>query len=174
MPINLLPPDLTPKEGILKLSNALKKVSILGYAALSITILLLVGAFFILSRQIDESASTQKRLKDTVTSLKQTEQRLILVKDRLEKAGRVLGFKTGSDEIEGFEQLVLMFPEGVAISEVDLNTNSIKVNLLAQSSSSLAEFLARLLASGLYNRIVLTDLGFNQKAGYELVLNLIS
>lgn len=168
--INLLPADLTPKKSILKLSSAAKKISIVGYSLVLISAVVFVGIFFMLSRQIQTSLSNQARLKSTISSLEQTEQRLILVKDRLEKVDKVLGSKSANQEIEFFDDLLSMFPEGVSLDEANLSAEGTKITLKMQKSSSLVEFLATLLSSGTYSHIELESFAYNSQTGYKVVL----
>lgn len=167
---NLLPPDLTPKKEIIKISRAVKKISVLGYTALLITTVVLLGVFIMLSKRLDVSIKNQDELKSTITSLKNTEQKLVLIKDRINKAERVLGAGTSTDEIENYYQLLSIFPDQVYASGVKLSTDNTEISLTSVNSSSLAEFLSKLMASGIYEKIILRKFEFMQEIGYRLLI----
>ena len=174
MSFNLLPPDLTPREEIIKISNFIKRISVVGYSVVLISAAIFVGAFFVLSNQLKTSISEQENWKVQISSLEETEQRLVLIKDRLEKVSKILKSATAADEIESLSQTQSILPEGVILREAKLSTGNSEMRLLTQNSSSTAQLLAKLLASGIYKKVELKALDFNQTVGFSLELNLIN
>ena len=87
--INLLPTELKPKGQILKASKLLKKVSLVALLVFIVFAVLVFGSLIFLSTSIKSSQSNQEDLKSKVKALEQTEQRLVLVKDRLKKIAKV-------------------------------------------------------------------------------------
>ncbi len=172
--INLLPSDLIPKKSVLKLSSTVKKISIIGYSALLITTLVLVGVFFVLSRQIDTTIENQNNLKSQISSMEQTEQRLVLIKDRLEKASDILGRASAKDEIEGFEKLVDILPENTFIGSVALEVSGTNITIRIPTSSTLVELFSKLISSGIYSEVVLKSFSFAEGKGYSLIFTLNS
>ncbi len=171
--INLLPKDLTPREGVLKTATVLRKVLIIGFIGLIVLIVSLIAVFFILSGRFDRSIERQNDLKKQISALEQTEVRLVLVKDRLAKAKEVLALDSAEPETESLDSLINIIPDGVGISLVSLKSNSSELTMEAQNSSSLAEFLAKLISSGIYKKIDLMSIEFNDVKGYEMVFKLI-
>lgn len=172
--INLLPKDLTPKESLVKLANTLKRASIIGFIALIVLALALLGGFAVLSRQLTTSSDDQSSLKSKIVALETTEQRLVLVKDRLERIDHVFAIDTASDEIEQLDKLTDLLPEGVTLLEVTLSPASSMVNISATSSKTLSQFLAILLGSNIYTKVTLNSLSFNYLSGYSVSLTFIN
>ncbi len=171
--INLLPKDLIPKEGVLKTSRLLRRVGFIGYVSLIIATIVFVAGFFYISRQVDSSVKNQQRLKQEISALKNTEVRLVLVKDRIKKAEQVLKLPSAMEEIENFDELINSFPEGIEIEDAVLSSNDSAITLIAESSSVLTRFFAELLSSGVYSHIALESFDFNQIGGYKVVLKLV-
>lgn len=172
--INLLPSDLTPKKEIIKVSKKVKKVSIIGYSAIIVIALVFGGTYFFLFNQIRKTENKQSELKNTITSLEQTEQRLILVKDRLQKVDQVMSKPSANTEVDNLELLTSLFPEGFSITEAELSDKGSEVKFRIPSSKSLVEFLASLFSSGTYRNIVMMEFEYRVSSGYLLTLKLVS
>lgn len=163
--INLLPKDLTPKEGVVKIASLIKRMTIIGFIALVISIVALVGGNFYIEDQIKMATMRQDNLKTEISALEQTEVRLVLVKDRLAKVDEIFSTNSAADEVVSFRSLLELFPEGVNLAQVQLNDSSTTLTISAQNSSSLSEFLAALLSSGIYSNVQLVFLEYSQIAG---------
>lgn len=169
---NLLPKGLRPKESLIKLSSSLKKTSLIGYIALVILALAFIGGFLVLSNQFNSVTESQVNLKTRIETLEVTEQRLVLIKDRLAKVDQVLEVDSSSTNIENLEKFMAIFPEGAVLIESSITPARADVSVTIISSKVLAEFLASLLASGIYSKVILGSLSFNPDAGYGVLLTL--
>ena len=167
--INLLPKDLVPREGVLKTASVLKKVLIIGFTGLIILIVSLIAVFLVLSGRYDDSIDRQKELKNQISALEQTEVRLVLVKDRLVKANQVLALDSAESEMTSLDSLIGILPDGIVVETADLRSAMSEMTLSAPNSSSLAEFLAKLISAGIYQRIELLSLDYSEAKGYEMV-----
>jgi len=172
--INLLPSDLTPKKAIIKVSKTVKKVSIIGYSAIIVLALIFGGAYILLFNQITKTERSQSDLKNTISSLEQTEQRLILVKDRLAKVDQVMKKPSANLEVDNLEILKSLFPEGFSISEAEITNKGNEMKFRVPSSKALVEFLANLFSSGTYRNIVMMEFEYRKSTGYLLTLKLVS
>ena len=170
--INLLPKDLIPKKSILKLSGTIKRISMIGYSLLLVTVVVGIGVVIMLSRQINLSKSRQEGLIAKITSYEQTEQQLVLIKDRLNKADKVLTTNSALPEIEVFSQLLQLFPGGVSLDQTGITSNGTQINLAVQSSSALVELFASLLSSKLYQSVELNSFSYDSLNGYRISLSL--
>lgn len=170
--INLLPKDLTPKQGVLKIADLIKKLVTIGFITLVMSLVSMIGALYLISRQLEESTTAKERLKIEISALEDTEVRLVLVKDRLQKAQSVLSVNTTKDELENFQSLISIVPEGVLVKNVVLKIDGSELSISTQSSSKLAELLARLVSSGIYKKIELTAIEFSSAAGYSVAIRL--
>ncbi|MFV1917392.1 MAG: hypothetical protein ACC618_02860 [Patescibacteria group bacterium] len=172
--INLLPPELKPKEGILKISGIAKRISIIGFSVLLVSITIMVIGVIVLGRQLDEAKSNQERLKNTIRSLEETEVRLVLVKDRLSKISQINKIEDTEDEIDSLASLVQIFPEGVSLDKTELRARDSKVEIKVQNTQVLTKLLADLLASGIYKSVKMESLDYNQQTGFNIVFRFSS
>ena len=91
MAINLLPTDLSPKGPVIKLAKSLKNIAIAGFVVFIISLVSLIVFLLFISTNLSSSTARQEQLKTSIKSLEQTEQRLVMVKDRLKYTKQVLG-----------------------------------------------------------------------------------
>src|SRR4030042_2652884 len=96
--INLLPKDLLPSAGLIKTAKLLKNLLTLGFGIFTIVLVGLVAFFVLNSISLRSSTARQEELKNSIKALEQTEQGLVLVKDRLTKVKEVLAKDSGAEE----------------------------------------------------------------------------
>ncbi|MBU0572255.1 hypothetical protein KKH23_01125 [Patescibacteria group bacterium] len=170
--INLLPTDLSPKSSIAKASQIIKNASIVGLVLVIVSAVGIIAFLVITSFQIRNSNIQQDQLKAGIKSLEQTEQRLVLTKDRLKYASEVLGKETAVGAIEDLDLLFSTLPEEVEIREAQVAAAKTEISIVAKSSSGLTKTLASLLATDYYENIKLTSFAFNINAGYIVSVSL--
>src|SRR3989344_2426496 len=122
--INLLPGDLAPKASVLKLANALKKLSLLGFALFLVGTLGGVAFFIYLTTEVESLRTSQEQPKKTISSLEQTEQRIILVRDRVQKAEKIITTAPTEKRLQALTALVSKFPKKVDMISLGLNPKS--------------------------------------------------
>lgn len=170
--INLVPPELKPKRSILALANLLKRTAIVGFSIFLTSLFVSVGGFLLVSNQLNRSFSHQENLKNSIEALEETEKRLVLVQDRLERANTVLAAATASEEIRVLENAVQTLPAGVSFLKAELTPSKAQFTISAATSSALSQFFASLLASGTFNRIELVSFTYSGELGYKAELAL--
>lgn len=169
---NLLPTELAPKESILNFSNNLKKIAIIGYG-LFIVVGLAAGAFFFyLTNEATEVTSDLDQSKKSITSLEQTEQKLILVRDRVQKAETVLKSSPTEKRIESLKALSNIFPAGISFTNIEVLPDRLELTLLASDSLSLKKGMVVLTDSGLFKKVDMISFGLNPKSGYLVSVQL--
>jgi len=168
--INLLPTDLSPKSSVARVSQVIKNIGIVALVVVVISALGLIGFFTYISFQLRSSTSNQEQLKANIQSLEQTEQRLVLTRDRLNNAKKVLANETAAGALEDIASLFSVLPAGVQIREADISASKTEMSLVANSSSGLAQTLASILATDYYENIKLSSFAFNSNVGYVLTL----
>jgi len=164
--INLLPTDLSPKSSIAKASQIIKNVSIVGLVLVIVSAVGVIAFLVITSFQIRNSNTQQDQLKANIKSLEQTEQRLVITKDRLEYASEVLGKETAVGAIEDLSLLLSTLPEEVHIRDTQVTATKTELSLVAGNSSDLTKVLASLVATDYYEKVKLTSFAFNINLGY--------
>jgi Tfp pilus assembly protein PilN len=151
----------------------LKKTSIISLFIFLIAALSLTGAYFYFLQRTKASISEHERLKTEIRALEATEQRLILVKDRLTKIESVYGTNDAEEEISAFETVSSFATEGVFVNDLDIQKDSLAVSLTASSLSELTRFTGNLVRLGGFNKIILNSMEFDPEEGYVVSLSAI-
>lgn len=172
MAINLLPTDLSPKGPVIKFAKTLRNIATAGFVVFVIFLIALIGFFLFTSTQLSSSTARQEQLETSIKSLEETEQRLVLVKDRLKYTKQVLGEANAADGLGQLKALLLSLPESASISQIDVAKDKVELTLLVTDSLGVTQSLTTLTAAGLYEKIVLLSFGFNPSTGYFVSLEL--
>lgn len=170
--INLLPTEFAPTGRAGRFVNILRNVSFLALVLFLILISGALAVYIINSVQLSSSKQKLEGLKDSLKSLEATEQRLVLVKDRLTKAKVILGQEEAGREVEKLNTLVSTFASDMTITDSEISPGKTQLTLLSRSSTSLAQFLGTLPALNLYKKIEMVSLSFNPANGYLVSLKL--
>ncbi len=168
--INLLPIELSSKSSIIKTSQVIKNVSIVGLVLVIVSAIGITAFLTITSFQIRNSKTQQDQLRAGIKILEQTEQRLVLTKDRLKYANEVLGKETATGAIEDLNTVFSILPEEVEIREAQITATKTEISIITRNSSGLTKTLASLLATDYYEHIRLTSFAFNISTGYVMSL----
>lgn len=167
-PINLLPHELKPKKYVVKISKTLKRISMIGLLLFVVATAVIIGAFFVVSRQLNSSLDNQKKLQQQIKAQEQTEQKIALIADRLDKINEIFNSPNASDELNILSQTLKRLPEGVVFQQAKLSAEEAAITINAASSSDLARFLAVIVGSGSYRRVELLSFNFSPEKGYEV------
>jgi hypothetical protein len=166
MGINLLPKDLTPDPKILKISGYLKTVVTIAGFILVASLVGLVAYFSINSITIKNSITNQEKLKVNIKAMEQTEQGLILVKDRLAKINEAGKKPSVENEIDSLHAISIIIPADIIVTESVLGKESVEMTYLANNSLSLVKLMATVATVQEYKRIDLLNFSFNSTVGY--------
>lgn len=170
--VNLLPGDLAPKAAVLKLANLFKKISLLGFALFLVGTLGGVAFFIYLTTEVERLRSSQEQSKRTISSLEQTEQRIILVRDRVQKAERIIKTAPAEKRLQALASLATKFPKSVVFTSVEILPERLDLTILVPDSLVLKEAMASLADPELFNKVNMISLGLNPKSGYLVSLQL--
>ena len=172
MSINLLPEEFKPKGYILDLSRTVRKFAMVVVVFFLVVGLLALGSYFLLSYRINASIANQEGLKNQIKTLEQTEQKIVLVQDRLTKIKEIKSKSSIVEEIGTLESVLEKVGENVAVSQVELKPSVAKVVVSAGSSINLTRFLGDLNSSNMYSRVVMESLDYSATDGYEMNLSI--
>ncbi len=165
--INLLPTDFAPTGPIARFTNILRGSVILGFILFVVLVLALIGIFVFNSINLASTVSRENQLKDSIKALSTTEQKFVLVKDRVGRAKEILGRESVSGQAQVLEQLLAGIPD-VSLTQSEIVAGKSELNFLATTPAGLTNLLSRLKTSGLYEAIVLSSLNFNPTTGYQV------
>ena len=172
MAINLLPKGLAKESSSVKLAESVKKISQAGLILFILFLIAGIAYLFFLSSQVSSSSTLQDQLKVSIRSLEDTEQRVVLVKDRAEKSASVLDEPSASLSVISFETFSSNLPVGANLVESKITGEKTDATFLTRSSSDLVQLMAAITLSDFYERVELESFGFTPAAGYLITLNL--
>lgn len=139
------------------------------YAAVAVFIVLVVISFsylFILSTQITSSNTTQGSLKTSISSLESTEQRVVLMKDRISKINALTKEEDTQELIGAFESITKQVPITAVLIAGEVTDEASKISYLMPSSSSLVELMAVVSANEDYEIVLLKAFSYTPSSGY--------
>jgi hypothetical protein len=172
MSINLLPDELKPNSTTLKASKKLRKVSILMLTVFVIAGLVVGGVVLVFSNLISLSDKKQATLKSEITALEQTETRLVLIKDRLGKIGRLEQEDLLDKKIGILRGVIERTGELVVISDIVVDKDGISLTAAFANSIQLGRFLADLNTNDDLSNIRMDDIKYFSDRGYEITLTM--
>ena len=172
--INLLPKDLLPSARLIKAAKLLKNILTLGFGIFTIALIGLVAFFALNSITLRSSTARQDELKTSIKALEQTEQGLVLVKDRLSKVKEVLAKDSGAEEVDNLSKISLQITAGVDLTEAVVFKDELSTTFIVSDASVLTKFMAQIIASGDYKRIDLNSFSFNPNVGYLVSMAFIT
>ncbi|OGM04476.1 hypothetical protein A3E15_00370 [Candidatus Woesebacteria bacterium RIFCSPHIGHO2_12_FULL_42_9] len=171
--INLLPQGLAARPSVVKTSGVVKQVLTVGFIIFILAAVVISAFFIFYSRELKTSREKITELEGNIKALEVTEQRLLLVKERLEKAKQVLGADSSIDEVEAFSSLLASLPEGVSISEVRILKEETRMTFGAPSTPVLASVIKLMRESSLYKNIDMIAFSFSPETGFNVGLKLL-
>jgi hypothetical protein len=174
--INLIPPELAVAGSTNKLAQKLTQISIVGAAISIFSALVLLGVFVFFSTQLRKVTTENNSLKNQITNLQRSEQRLVFAKDRL---GKIKGLSTQQSALEELEDFDLLyeFVKGkteITVREVNVDKEMLEVSFYASTLSSITDFFKFLQENKeKLNVVDITSFSFSPSAGYILSLELL-
>lgn len=166
--INFIPENMAVPAKSVKLAHFLNKISTFGVISIIIFVVLTIFIFIFSSVELKKTENSLKSLKNEIASLERSEQKLILVKDRLEKISYIKSLNSAEDDISNFKNLneSLSLASGSSFTQVDIGSSKTELSLVANNSDSLISALGLFYNLKEYQKIILTSLVFNLKSGY--------
>lgn len=172
MTINLLPLEFKPKGYLSVFSKGLKKFAVIGSTLFVFTALLSFIILIFYSQATKSSLKKQEDLKKQIEALTQTEQKLVLLRDRIENIQKIRNFDTLNSQISSAEALFLAFPQ-LSIESVTLEKESSKITFLSTNLSDLTSLLQSSEFSE-NRRIIVSHFDFDPERGYALEVELVN
>jgi len=170
--INLLPAEYIPKTSSIKLVSKLKSILMIGYGLFTLFLAGMIGYIFLLRSDVEKINAKNSNLSVQVESLEGTEQRLVLVRDRLVKAQDIYSTENIYQKLDAYDKFRSLILGLVEISDVKINKSDTKITTKSTNSSNMAEFLSKLAASNLYTSARMTDFNFTPTAGFFITVQI--
>jgi Tfp pilus assembly protein PilN len=172
--LNLLPQG-TSISG--SLGKALKLTKMLGVIAAAFFLVFALGlsALFILNTiTLNRLNSDVNTLKGQITALESTEQKAVLLKDRLSKIKTALLLPSAVPNLDKVNSLVAALPPATILSELNVDPQKVDLTIRFNATGDLSTFMKSLATSKSFTSVVLTTFGYNPSSGYTVGVRLSS
>ncbi len=168
--INLLPVELGRGKEAIKAASLLNRISmIIGGIFL---VLGIIGIIYLvaLQSQITNLIKDNSQKQTQIRSLEQTEQKLVLIKDRADKIKDVLAAKSAYDTASSVSNILSGLLTDVSLEEANIAPIQVRFSVTSQSSLGMVAFLNRVGAATNFKQVVLKNFGFRPISGYSITI----
>lgn len=166
--VNLLPSDLVPKKSVLRLASTLKRIVYAGIAVFFVLLLTITSIFLIDYYEIRNLKTEQETLVADIKKNEQTEQLVVLAKDRMSKIKKIWRDNTVSQSLEAFEKLLPQVTGRVSLGNCEIESSKSEITVVGNSSLDISRFMSFLVSSDIYKTIRLKNFTFNPNYGYRV------
>lgn len=139
--INLLPPELAPKSHIIKVAGILKRIAIAGFLVYVIFVIAILLYLYNLTKKSQESLAALQGLETSVSALQETEQRLILIQNRLSLIDQIVLLPSSNKHIVDFRKMVNTLTSDIEIVTFKIGSKEVKFSTDFDNSDEMEEFL---------------------------------
>jgi len=171
--INLLPEELKPKSYAIKLSKEIRKYAYGFLAILLIVVTVLGVTFFSLRFRYDSLRSSDAGLKSQIKTYEETEQKLVLVQDRLKKIDGVLQTKKAAQAATSLDLVAENLPQEVTIISAELRPAFAGITVSTSESKYLSRFFSTIAGLN-FNNVSLLSLNYNDELGYRVEIGIVN
>lgn len=170
--INLLPQDIKPKESAIKISNNLKKLAILILLIFIVSLSISYAGIFFFNQKTKSSLKKQGSYKAEIAKLERTEQRLVLLKNRIDKINNLMSKPSVNKDVLFLENINSMVNrEQIKLPTVEVALNENQVEIVSANLSDVKNLVSDLLNSNKFSNIYFLTFGYDQKNGYKAVFS---
>jgi len=170
--INLLPKDLGSNKKQSKSLALAKKISYGSIAIFVCVFAIGIGLNIFIFQNVSGIEKEQDELKQSITSLEETEYKLILTKDRIAKIQQILAARTAEEYYASQKELTDTLPETITVELLKIDGQKSLLQLNAVSSRDLVAFVETISSFENIHVVVMDELKFNPGKGYTIVLEI--
>ena len=164
--LNLLPPELSVSKSLGNLIKTVRIMDVIGVAAFLVFTLGIV-AFYVFSLISLNSLNTNiAALKAQISAQEKTEQQIVLLEDRLDKAAAVLQIKSSYPNLIAIEPFLAALSGTAAVNQTVITSGSLVVTVNMQQTSDVVSLLGSFQSSSAFKSSGLTVFNLNPKSGY--------
>ena len=171
--LNLLPTEyvVTGTLGkVLKITRSLGVISIAAFLIFAVGL----GAFFVISSfQLRNISTEVQDLKSQISTKEQSEQQIVLLKDRIKKIKTVQGLPNSFKNLGNIDPVVSTLTGSASLTELSTDSTKVDMSINFKSNSELAAFLQNLNSVKVFKSILMTTFGFNPASGYLISIRLL-
>lgn len=169
--INLLPQELKPKSYAIKLSKTLRRIALYFLVVFLITLMVLGATYVGLTIRLGSLTKSERDLELRVGNLQDSEQKLVLIKDRLAKIENILNSEASKIDLAVIDLVSKNLPDRVVITSVEIIQGVTVIGISASSSQNLGRFFS-VLSNLNFNRVLLSSFFYSRETGYRIVVQI--
>lgn len=171
--VNLLPPEYSVSGSLAKALKTLRNLNVIFLGAF-IVFVMAVGGFLIFSTiQVNSLTEKEELLKSQITAQQQSEQQLVLLKDRISKVVALKSVASAQSNFEKIDPFVSGITGESVLTELDIDSKKTDLSVLFRSNSELTNFINALRNSQIFKTVVMSSFGFNPTSGYLVSIHII-
>lgn len=168
--INLIPPDFAPTGKTAKLARLIRNTGLVLFSIFLVSTLVMIGIFIYYAVSLTSVKAKENQLKNSIASLESTEQKLVLIKDRLGYANTILNKETSLVHIDKLG-LITQVP-GINLTRSEMISIKNDSSLVITDLGSLSNLFSRLKTGEIYKHVILNSFNFNPASGYQVSLTM--
>jgi len=168
MAVNLLPKELRPKRYIVKISKVLTNVALIALLVFVISAAVITGVFLVVSDRLSSSQEKHEELTIQIKALQETEQKIVLIKDRLEKVNKMKSKASASEKVDILGDVIKISEGSAIVNSATLSDKKADVLVIVDGSLNLTKFLSDIIISGGFKKIEMLSFGFEKDGGYKI------
>ena len=175
MPIklNLLPAEYVVSGALGRILKTTRSLGVIFLAAFLIFVFGL-GAFFVVSTlQLRNAAGSEADLKSQIATEEQSEQKIVLLKDRLKKIKTTLALPSSTKNLENLDPFISSIGGGATLTELAVDSGKADVSINFKNNSDLSAFLGNIDTIKTFKSVIMTTFGFNPASGYLVSLRFL-
>lgn len=169
--INLILQERKPSQTAQKFSKTLYKFFTIFLTLFLVTSITSMAIIVLLSFKIKDLKTQKTRLETQITSLQKTEQKLVLIKDRIEKINEIRSQDKIKDQIVIFKDNLSLIQNPSKITGIKFSQTLPIISVFTDSSPNMTKYLNTLTDTGKYSDIEIVSLSFNPLKGYVMDLS---
>jgi len=164
--MNLLPPEYVVSGAVGKVLSISRSLGVILLAGFIIFIIGLAGFFIISSIQLNSLTKRSDTLKAQISTREQSEQQLVLLKDRLKKIKTAQGMPSSDKNLSNLDPIIAAIPPNASLTELSADTQKVDVSISFRNNADLANFLKSISQIKTFKSALMTTFGFNPTSGY--------
>lgn len=170
--INLIPQKNKVTKEVVQKTNSVSSFLKILIVLLFISILTVAAVYAIVYFRLRQTKEEHAKLRQELSTLQKSEQKYILLRDRLEKISTVKKAFNTKEEIAAARDLLANISSPSRISDLRVSPEMVEVEITTDSSLNMTKIFSYLVGSGQYIRVNMLSFSYNPKTAYKLNLQI--
>jgi hypothetical protein len=170
--LNLLPAEYVVSGSLGKILKTTRSLGVILIAAFIIFVVVL-GAFFLISNfQLTDASGKEADLKSQIAAEEESEQKTVLLKDRLKKIKTVQTVPNSQKNVGNLDPVILGLGSNATLTELSADSEKADLSINFKNNSDMAGFLENIDSIKTFKTVIMTTFGFNPTSGYLVSIRL--